>query len=64
MKVKEGRKEERKKEKKEGRKEGKAEERKKDGKKDFFQKYQVNKIKQNYNNAVYKWVKSDDFLRG
>ncbi len=30
----------------------------------FFPKYQVNKINQNYNNAVYKWVKSDEFLRG
>ena len=32
--------------------------------KSFFPKYQVNKINQNYNNAVYKWVKSDEFLRG
>ncbi len=29
-----------------------------------FPKYQVNKINQNYNNAVYKCVKSDEFWRG
>ncbi len=29
-----------------------------------FLQYKVNKINQNYNNAVYKWVKSDEFLRG
>ncbi len=30
----------------------------------FFPKYQVIKINQNYTKAVYKWVKSDEFLRG
>ncbi len=29
-----------------------------------FPKYKINKINQNYINAVYKWVKSDEFLRG
>ncbi len=27
-------------------------------------KYKVNKINQNYNKSVYKWVKSGAFLRG
>ncbi len=32
--------------------------------KELFPKYLVSKINQNYNNAVYKWVKTDEFLRG
>ena len=43
-------------------KERKGKERKRK-RKSFFPKYQVNKINQNYNNAVCKWVKSDEFLR-
>ncbi len=59
-------KEKRRKEKKEERRErneGNGKERKRE-RKIFFPKYKVNKIDQNYNNVVYKWVKSDDFLRG
>ncbi len=53
----------REKEEEKGREKGREEE---EGKKVVFfpKKYQVNKINQNYNNAVYKWVKSDEFLRG
>ena len=43
------------------RKETKREERKRK-RKSFFPK--SIKFNQNYNNAVYKWVKSDEFLRG
>ncbi len=70
-----GRRERKDKEEKEGKKNEEGKKRRKEGKKRrkkrkgrkrgrklvLPKKYQVNK---NYHNAVYKWVKSDEFLRG